>query len=263
MHPTSPETELLRRDKKGVSVLTLNRPKQLNSFSETLLEALHETLDEIARDEAVRVVVLTGVGRAFSTGHDLKQMQAQVDYQYYEKLFKRSSELMLKLMELPQPVIARVDGIATAAGCQLVGTCDLAVATRDSRFAVSGINHGLFCSTPSVALSRNVARKKAFEMLITGDFIDAETACEGGLINQVVDTDKLDSAIDAFTQSILAKSPVAVATGKHMFYRQIEKSPSDAYHYAAEVMAKNMMAEDAQEGVSAFLTKRPPVWRGR
>ena len=263
MYPTPLETELLRHDEEGVTVLTLNRPKQLNSFSETLLEALHETLDDIAGDERVRVVVLTGTGRAFSTGHDLKQMQAQVDYQYYEKLFKRSSELMLKLMALPQPVIARVDGIATAAGCQLVGTCDLAVATRNSMFAVSGINHGLFCSTPSVALTRNVPRKKAFEMLITGDFIDAETACERGLVNRVVDTDELDSAIKAFTRSILAKSPVAVATGKRMFYRQIEKSPDDAYHYATGVMAKNMMANDAQEGVSAFLAKRSPIWQGR
>ena len=256
------EPELLRDDKAGVTTLTLNRPKQLNSFSESLLEALHSTLDDIGADDSVRVVVLRANGRAFSTGHDLKQMRAQPDHSYYERLFKRSSDLMLKILRLPQPVIAQVEGIATAAGCQLVGTCDLAVATPDASFAVSGINHGLFCSTPSVALSRNVSRKKAFEMLITGDFIDAPTALERGLINHIVDAAQLPTAIKTLTDSIISKSPVAVATGKRMFYRQIEKAPSDAYEYAAEVMASNMMADDAQEGVDAFLSKREPIWRG-
>lgn len=263
MNEPHSEPELLRRDADGICTLTLNRPRQLNSFSETLLDALHDTLDAIGTDDSVRVVVLRANGRAFSTGHDLKQMRAQPDHAYYETLFKRSSALMLKIMRLPQPMIAQVDGIATAAGCQLVGTCDLAVASNESTFAVSGINHGLFCSTPSVALSRNVSRKKAFEMLITGDFIDAETAVERGLINHAVDADQLDDMIATLTASIVAKSPVAVATGKRMFYRQLEKNPSDAYEYASEVMAANMMAADAQEGVDAFLSKRAPVWRGR
>ncbi|MFT5393694.1 MAG: enoyl-CoA hydratase/carnithine racemase [Gammaproteobacteria bacterium] len=252
------QTPLLREDVGGVATLTFNRPKQLNSFSEQMLEAFHDALDTIEHDRAVRVVVLAANGRAFSTGHDLKQVRARPEEQYYRELFARSSQLMMRLQRLPQPVIAKVAGIATAAGCQLVATCDLAVASTEATFAVSGIKHGLFCSTPSVALSRNVSRKQAFEMLFTGEFIDADQALARGLVNRVTAPDQLDTALAELTTSICAKPRVAVETGKRMFYEQIERDPSSAYQYATNVMAENMMAADAFEGVSAFLDKRPP-----
>lgn len=253
---------LLRDDRSGVATLTLNRPKQYNALSEALLTELQSALEAIERDASVRVVVIAGNGPAFCAGHDLKQMRATPNKAYYDKLFAQCGKMMMTLTRIPQPVIARVHGIATAAGCQLVAQCDLAVASDNAKFAVSGINVGLFCATPSVPLARNVSRKQAMEMLLTGDFIDAATARERGLINAVVAPDKLDQAVNDLAQKILAKSPVAVATGKRMFYKQLEMGIEGAYHYAAETMACNMMAEDAGEGIDAFMQKRAPRWKG-
>ena len=252
---------LLRDDVDGIATLTLNRPRQYNALSEELLGALQDALDAVAADPAVRAVVLGARGRAFSAGHDLKEMRRHPDKAYYEALFARCSRLMLTLVRLPQPVIARVHGLATAAGCQLVGSCDLAVAAEEARFATSGIDVGLFCSTPAVALSRNVGRKRSFEMLVTGAFIDARTALEWGLVNRVVPAERLDEEVLALANAIAEKSRTAVATGKEMFYRQLGLDLPEAYDYAAEVMACNMMEEDAGEGIDAFLEKRAPVWK--
>jgi enoyl-CoA hydratase/carnithine racemase len=259
----TPEHTLLRDDRGGIATLTLNRPRQYNALSEELLTELQAALDAIARDTSVRVVVIAANGPAFCAGHDLKQMRATANKAYYDKLFAQCGAMMTALTRLPQPVIARVHGIATAAGCQLVAQCDLAVASDPAKFAVSGINVGLFCSTPSVPLGRNMTRKQALEMLLTGDFIDAASACQRGLINAVVAPDKLDDAVNRLAQSIIAKSPVAVSTGKRMFYKQLEMGLDDAYRYAAEVMACNMMAADAGEGIDAFMQKRRPVWQGK
>jgi len=257
------EPVLLRQDANGIATITLNRPKQYNSLSEELLTELQSMLDVVGKDTSVRVVVIAGSGPAFCAGHDLKQMRADPRKSYYDKLFAQCSDVMMKLLHLPQPVIARVHGIATAAGCQLVAQCDLAVACDTARFAVSGINVGLFCSTPSVPLARNVLRKQAMEMLLTGDFIDADTAVERGLINRAVAAEQLDAAVGELAAKIISKSSVAVATGKKMFYKQIEMGLEGAYQYAAEVMACNMMAEDVGEGIDAFAQKRPPVWKGK
>lgn len=257
------EPLLLRRDSQGITTLTLNRPQAYNALSEALLSALQAALEAIAQDASVRVVVLAGAGPAFCAGHDLKQMRAHPTKAYYDKLFAQCSKMMLTLMRLPQPVIARVHGIATAAGCQLVAQCDLAVASENAKFAVSGINVGLFCSTPSVPLGRNVTRKQAMEMLLTGDFVDAREAQARGLVNAVVPLDGLDEAVSALAQRIKAKSAVAVATGKKMFYKQMEMGIEGAYEYAAEMMACNMMAQDAGEGIDAFIEKRAPDWRHR
>jgi enoyl-CoA hydratase/carnithine racemase len=251
---------LLIDTQDGVRTLTLNRPAQFNPLSEEMLDALIDALAECRDNPNVRVVVLSANGKAFCAGHDLRQMRTHHAEDYYQSLFSRCSELMRGLVQLPVPVIARVQGLATAAGCQLVATCDLAVSAQSSRFAVSGVNLGLFCSTPSVALSRNVARKRAFEMLVTGEFIDAQTALDYGLVNQVTDDDALDAGVARLTSSILAKPRVAIETGKRMFYRQIEANLESAYAYAGEVMACNMMATDTVEGVDAFLQKRPPNW---
>jgi len=256
-------TELIRDRRGGVVTLTLNRPAQFNALSEGLLAELQAALDAIAADETARVVVIAGAGKAFCAGHDLKEMRAHPDRAYQQALFDRCSKMMLTLTELPQPVIARVHGIATAAGCQLVSMCDLAVATDTARFAVSGINVGLFCSTPSVGLARNLGRKQAFEMLVTGDFIDAATARERGLVNRVVPAAELDAEVARLADAIAAKSPVAVRAGKRVFYRQLDVGTADAYALASQVMADNMMAEDAGEGIDAFIQKRPPSWRGR
>lgn len=245
----------------GVLTLTLNRPQQYNALSWAMLEALREALSS-AQDPAVRVVVLAGAGKAFCAGHDLKEMRANRTLDFQRRLFALCSEVMLSLIRLPVPVIARVHGIATAAGCQLVGMCDLAVASSEARFAVSGINVGLFCSTPSVALSRNMGRKEAFEMLVTGEFIDAEEAHRRGLVNRVVAPEALDEEVERLAAAIKAKSPVAVRMGKELFYRQLEMGIEAAYQLAGEVMACNMMAEDAAEGIDAFIEKRPPQWRG-
>lgn len=254
---------LLRKDADGIATLTLNRPSHYNALSEELLTALQATLEEIENDASVRVVVIAGNGPAFCAGHDLKQMRANPSKAYYDNLFAMCSRFMMTTTRIPQPVIARVHGLATAAGCQLVATCDLAVASETAKFATSGINYGLFCSTPSVALSRNVSRKQAAEMLFTGEFVDAATAKQFGLINRVVPLDRLDEEITAMATSIIRKSAVAVATGKRMFYKQIEMGMEDAYQYAAEVMACNMMAADAGEGIDAFIQKRSPEWKHR
>ncbi len=255
------EPILLRHDEGAVATLTLNRPKQYNALSEELLAAMQSELEAIEHDAAVRVVVIAGAGSAFCAGHDLKQMRAHPRKDYYDALFAQCSKMMLTLTRLPQPVIARVHGIATAAGCQLVAQCDLAVASEEARFAVSGINVGLFCSTPSVPLVRNVPRKQALEMLLTGDFIDARTAQARGLVNRVAPAAQLDAEVRKLASAIIGKSAVAVTTGKRMFYRQIEMGIGAAYNFAAETMACNMMAEDVGEGIDAFAQKRAPVWK--
>ena len=261
MHDDNP---LVRRhEADGVTTLTLNRPTHFNALSEEMLEALGVELDRVADDAHVRCVVIAAEGRAFCAGHDLKQMRANPEETYYQQLFTRCGAVMQAIVELPVPVIARVQGLATAAGCQLVASCDLAVAARSSRFAVSGINAGLFCSTPAVALSRNVGRKRAMEMLFTGEFIDADQARDWGLVNRVADDEALDEVLGKLTASICAKSAVAVRTGKAMFHRQLAMPLDEAYAYAGEVMACNMMAEDAGEGIDAFIEKRPPQWRHR
>src|SRR5215510_13135269 len=257
------EKILLRSDSNGIATLTLNRPKQYNALSEELLTELQTALGAIEKDQSVRVVVIAGSGPAFCAGHDLKQMRATPRRAYYDQLFAQCSDVMQRIVRIPQPVIARVHGIATAAGCQLVAQCDLAVASENAKFAVSGINVGLFCSTPSVPLGRNVLRKQAMEMLLTGEFVDAATAKNYGLVNVVAPADQLDQAVSDLAQRIIAKSPVAVSIGKRMFYRQLEMGLASAYDYAAETMACNMMAADAGEGIDAFIARRPPQWTGK
>jgi len=251
---------LQRGDEDGIVTLVLNRPRQYNALSRELLEALHTELESIARDESARVVIVTGSGRAFCAGHDLKEMRAEPSHAYYERLFAQCGRMMMTILRLPVPVIARVQGIATAAGCQLVAMCDLAVAASTARFAVSGVNLGLFCSTPGVALSRNVGRKAAFEMLVTGAFIDAAEARAKGLVNRVAAPEALDAEVEALAATIVAKPRVAVALGKQLFYRQLETGIASAYDDAARTMACNMMDEAALEGVQAFIDKRPPNW---
>lgn len=247
-------------DLAGVVTLTLNRPRQFNALSEAMLDALGRALDVVASDASARVVVLGAAGAAFCAGHDLKEMRAEPSLEYYRKLFNQCTRVMLTMQRMPQPVIARVHGIATAAGCQLVAMCDLAVATSVARFAASGINVGLFCATPGVALSRNLSRKQAMEMLLTGDFIDAQTARERGLVNRVVAVERLDAEVAALCRSILAKPAAAVAAGKGLFYRQVETGIEAAYQMAGQTMACNMMDACALEGVQAFIEKRPPDW---
>jgi len=251
---------LNERNARGVVTLTLNRPQQFNALSEEMMGALQTELDAVARDDAARVVVIAARGKAFCPGHDLKQMKANPSVDYYRALFAQCAKLMLTIQRMPQPVIARVHGIATAAGCQLVAMCDLAVAASDARFAVSGINVGLFCSTPGVALSRNVGRKEAFEMLVTGDFIDAATAQARGLVNRVVPADQLDAEVGKLVDSIVAKPGRAIAMGKDLFYRQLEAGIEAAYQMAGQTMACNMIDDAAQEGVQAFMEKRKPNW---
>jgi enoyl-CoA hydratase/carnithine racemase len=260
MTPTDPLV-LRTRDARGVVTLTLNRPQAFNALSEALLTALQQELDGVAEDAGARVVVLAASGKAFCAGHDLKEMRAAPSLDYYQRLFAQCGAMMLSVQKLPVPVIARVQGLATAAGCQLVAMCDLAVAASDARFAVSGINVGLFCSTPSVALSRNLARKAAFEMLVTGEFISAAQALDKGLVNRVAAPDRLDSEIESLVASIVAKPRVAIAMGKQLFYRQLETGIEAAYEDAAQTMACNMMDASALEGVQAFIDKRAPDWR--
>lgn len=255
---------VLRVDRKnGLTTLTLNRPSQFNSLSQEVLTALQAELDAIAANPAIRVVVIAGAGKAFCAGHDLKEMRANHSKEFMQALFRQCGELMLSITRMPQPVIARVHGIATAAGCQLVSMCDLAVAADVARFAVSGINVGLFCSTPAVGLARNLGRKAALEMLLTGEFIDAMEARAKGLVNRVVPLDALDAEIERLAQAIIGKSAIAVKMGKEMYYRQLEMGLVEAYDYAAEVMACNMMTADAGEGIDAFMQKRPPMYCGR
>ncbi len=244
----------------GVVRLTLNRPDAFNALSEQLIAELHAALETIAKSDA-RVVVIAAAGRAFCAGHDLKEMRATPSLEYYQALFARCSALMLTIQRMPQPVIARVHGMATAAGCQLVAMCDLAVAADTARFAVSGINHGLFCSTPAVPLSRNLSRKAAFEMLMTGDFIDAAQAREQGLVNRMAPLDALDAEVKALASSICAKPAAAVRAGKTLFYRQLEMDIEAAYQLAGQTIACNAMDEEALEGIQAFIDKRKPNWR--
>jgi enoyl-CoA hydratase/carnithine racemase len=253
---------LLRQDDAGIAWLTLNRPAARNALSMALMQGLDAELARIGEDSGVKAVVLAGAGPAFCSGHDLREMRASPAREAYQAVFAQCSRLMLRITRLPKPVIARVHGIATAAGCQLVATCDLAVAADTARFATPGVNIGLFCSTPMVALSRAVGRKHAMEMLLTGDLIDAATAHRMGLVNRVVPEAELDAAVMALAGKIAAKSPLTLAIGKEAYYRQAEMPLEQAYAYASEVMVRNMLARDATEGINAFLEKRPPVWTG-
>ena len=264
MNEQSPVTErvLLRQDANGIARLTLNRPSARNALSMGLMEALLAELDAIDSEPATKVVVIGGAGPAFCAGHDLRELRAHPERAAYEATFELCSRLMLRIVHLSKPVIARVHGVATAAGCQLVASCDLAVAADTARFATPGVNIGLFCSTPMVALSRAVGRKAAMEMLLTGELIDATRARELGLVNRVVPEAELDTAVTALAATIAAKSPLTLAIGKQAFYRQAEMDLDGAYAYAAEVMTRNMLARDAAEGIDAFIAKRPPVWTG-
>ena len=252
---------LLREDKDGVATLTLNRPEQFNSLSEALIDALQRELERVAADDAVRVAVLAGAGRAFCAGHDLKEMRANPKQGYYEELFARCGRMMQTVVSLPKPVIARVHGVATAAGAQLVASCDLAVASDNARFGTTGINLGLFCSTPSVAVSRAMGRKRSFELLFTGEMIDAKTAESVGLVNRVVPLAELDAAVAGVAKKLAAQPASAVRIGKEMFYRQLAMPLSEAYRFAGDTMAANMMEADAIEGIDAFIEKRDPSWK--
>ena len=260
MNTTTTPLVLTTRDPRGLVTLTLNRPDAFNALSEALMSALQLELDKLAQDDSVRVVVIAAAGKAFCAGHDLREMRASPSHDYYQALFKQCAKLMMSIQQLPVPVIARVHGIATAAGCQLVAMCDLAVAASSARFAVSGVNLGLFCGTPAVALSRNMGRKAAFEMLMTGEFISAEQAQAQGLVNRVAAPDQLDAELARLTDSVLAKPRVAVTLGKSLFYRQLENGIEAAYLDAAQTMACNMMDDSALEGVQAFIDKRRPNW---
>jgi enoyl-CoA hydratase/carnithine racemase len=257
---TDPAAPVLAEVRDGVGRVTLNRPQQFNALSMTLLDALEQSLERLAADRDVRVVVIAAAGKAFCPGHDLKEMAADRTPEFIGGLFAKCCRVMLGLTRMPQPVIARVHGIATAAGCQLVAACDLAVAASDARFATSGINYGLFCATPGVPLSRNIGRKQALEMLLTGEFIDAETALRWGLVNRVAPPAELDAAIDALVRTLLAKPPAALAQGKRFFYRQIEQGMTQAYEEAAALITSQMLADEALEGVNAFMAKRKPAW---
>jgi enoyl-CoA hydratase/carnithine racemase len=253
---------LLRHDRDGIATLTLNRPAQRNALNGALIAALHAALTEVAGDPAVRVVVLAANGPAFCSGHDLKELRSNHDPAFYAGLFAACSAVMLAITKLPQPVIARVHATATAAGCQLVASCDLAIAATAARFATPGVNIGLFCSTPMVAVSRNIPRKHVMEMLLTGEMMDAETAARLGLVNRAVPADRLDAEVARVAGLIAAKSPVTLKIGKEAFYRQLEMGQAEAYDYASAVMARNMATRDAAEGIDAFLAKRAPVWCG-
>ncbi|MBI4740534.1 MAG: enoyl-CoA hydratase [Betaproteobacteria bacterium] len=259
---THDDPYVLRADRDGIATLTLNRPQQFNALSQAMIAALQGALDAVAADAAVRVVVVAGAGKAFCAGHDLKEMRANHDKAFMRRLFQQCGEMMVALTRIPQPVIARVHGIATAAGCQLVSMCDLAVAADGARFATSGINVGLFCATPAVGLSRNLGRKQALEMLLTGDFIDARTALQQGLVNRVAPHDALDAEVENLARSIVAKSSIAIGMGKRMFYQQLDMGLDAAYQYASEAMACNMMTEDAAAGIDAFIGKRQAAWKG-
>lgn len=254
---------LLRDELDGIARLTLNRPEARNALSLELMASLQREIDNIATDASIRAIVLAANGPAFCAGHDLREIRANPNRACYEATLEACVAVMLAIMRCPKPVIARVQGIASAAGCQLVATCDLAIAATAARFATPGVHIGLFCSTPMVALSRNIGRKEAMEMLLLGEPVTAARAREIGLVNRVVPADRLDPAIQEMTDTIRAKSPLTLAIGKEAFYRQIEMTAEDAYIYAGDVMVRNMLAEDSDEGISAFLEKRPPVWRGR
>lgn len=259
----SGEPLVLRRDGEGICWLTLNRPQARNALSIALMNELQAAIDAAAADRETRVVVIAAAGTAFSAGHDLREIRANPGRQHYEALFAQCSRLMMSLVRLSKPVIARVHGVATAAGCQLVASCDLAVAASTARFATPGVNIGLFCSTPMVALSRAIGRKPAMEMLLSGEMIDAEEARRLGLVNRVVPEAELDRQVAALAALIATKSQLTLAMGKEAFYRQAELGIEAAYAYAGEIMTRNMLAHDAEEGIDAFLAKRPPIWEGR
>ncbi|MDP6390084.1 MAG: enoyl-CoA hydratase [Alphaproteobacteria bacterium] len=256
------EPILLREDAHGVATLTLNRPGARNALSRDMIGTMQAELDAIRDDKSVRVVVIAATGPAFCAGHDMKELRANPTQEYFDATFKASSTMMMSMIRLPQPVIARVQGTATAAGLQMVATCDLAVASSEATFATPGVNIGLFCSTPMVPLTRNVGRKAAMEMLLLGNDVPAERAEELGIVNRVVAPDALDHAVAEITAKITSMSPLTCAIGKEAFYRQLDMDIEAAYAYAADVMARNMMARDAEEGLDAFLEKRRPVWRG-
>jgi enoyl-CoA hydratase/carnithine racemase len=259
--PAAETDPIVRRaESNGVVRLTLNRPQARNSLSRALMGALEDALDDIAQSDA-RVVILGGAGPAFCAGHDLKEIRADARRESYEALFAQCSRLMQAIVTLPQPVIAQIHGPASAAGCQLVATCDLALAGRSARFATPGVNIGLFCSTPMVALTRNLAPKHAMEMLLTGEMYDAEAAARMGLVNRVVDDDALETATDTLARQIATKSRATVTIGKEAFYRQREMDLAAAYDYASRVMTENMLKDDAEEGIDAFIEKRDPVWK--
>ncbi len=256
---------LERRDTNAICHLHMNAPDRLNALSDEMLAAFKAEFDALQTDTSVRVVVISGAGKAFCAGHDLKQMTAGRQAEdggkaYFKDLFDRCAEVMTGVQKLPQPVIAQVHGIATAAGCQLVASCDLAVAAEGTRFGVNGVNIGLFCSTPMVALSRNIPRKQAFELLVTGEFLDAEAAKDLGLINRVVPADTLEVETKALAEKVASKLGVAVKIGKRAFYEQAQMTLEDAYAHTGQVMVENMLHRDTEEGVSAFLEKRPPNW---
>ena len=253
---------LLRHDRDGIATLTLNRPDARNALSRPLMTEIQAEIDRIRDDAAIRVVVIAAAGETFCAGHDLKEIRATPGRAAYTALFAQCSRMMQSIVRLPKPVIARVQGTATAAGCQLVASCDLAVASAAARFATPGVNIGLFCSTPMVALSRNVSRKHAMEMLLLGELVDAETAFRFGLVNRVVPPASLDETVRDFALKIAAKSPLTLRVGKEAFYRQIELDLAAAYDYASTVMTENMLTRDAEEGIDAFLGKRAPTWQG-
>jgi enoyl-CoA hydratase/carnithine racemase len=258
------EALVLRHDDEGVTTLTMNRPQARNALSQGMLRALLDAFIEVSTDEAVRVVILAGAGPGFCAGHDLKEIKAQnYSRNYTEQLFADCAELMQTIIRLPKPVIAQVHGIATAAGTQLVASCDLAISSKEARFATPGVNIGLFCSTPMVALSRNLSNKHAMQMLLTGDLIDAQNAYRMGLVNEVVDAEQLERKTMELARKLASKSPLTVAIGKEAYYRQAELPLSEAYDYTKEVMVQNLEARDAQEGISAFIEKRHPVWCGK
>jgi enoyl-CoA hydratase/carnithine racemase len=259
-------TLLMREDRNAVAHLTMNRPEALNALSDDMLAALKSALLDLETDRSIRVVTLAGAGKVFCAGHDLKEMQAGRQSEdggaaYFDDLFGRCGEVMQLIQTIPQPVIARVHGIATAAGCQLVGSCDMAVAAEGTRFGVNGVNIGLFCSTPMVALSRNISRKRTFELLTTGQFMDAQEACAAGLVNRVVASDMLAQETDALAELVASKLGSAVAIGKKAYYRQLEMGLADAYDYTRKVMVTNMMDGDTAEGIQAFIEKRKPDWK--
>lgn len=266
--PVAAEPLVLCETRDGIATLTLNRPAQRNCLSEGLMGALTDELNGAAADASVRVVVIAANGPAFSSGHDLKELtshrgDADRGRAYFQKIMRQCSAMMQTIVGLPKPVIALVHGVATAAGCQLVASCDLAVAAEGAKFATPGVNIGLFCSTPMVALSRNVSRKHAMEMLLTGEMIDATRAAELGLVNRVVPAAELDAAVAELAGRIAGKSALTLAIGKEAFYQQLEKPLGEAYDYASEVMVKNMLARDAEEGIGAFIEKRDPKWEDR
>ena len=262
-HLQADEQVLLRNDAKGICTLTLNRPDKRNPLSTQMLGALQNTLDDIANDKTVKVVILAAKGPVFCAGHDLKEMRANTNYNFIHELFLQCSRMMLTMTQLPQPIIAKVHGVATAAGCQLVASCDLAIAAESARFGTPGVTNGLFCSTPAVAVSRAVSSKHAMEMLLLGELFSSEDALRFGLINRIVPVQKLDSTVLEYAESIASRSTLTMSMGKGAFYRQLDMELEEAYTYTSDVMARNMMERDAQEGIDAFLQKRHPKWTGR